>query len=98
MYSTADFKGEIRVGCIGVGGSFGEFAVLFNHPPAATIRTTAPTQVWRIESDAFKQFTQESPGVANRVLIELLHFTGQRLRNAGQMVVGNTILNKEKEA
>ena len=91
------FKGDVVVGTIEQGSSFGEFSMLFEQHPTATIRSIAKTKVWRIESKDFKMFCQEAPGATNLILIELMEVMGNRLRSAGQMLVGNAILNQGKE-
>lgn len=86
------FKGDVIVGTINQGSSFGEFSMLFEQQPNASIRTTSDCKVWRIEAKEFKKFMSEAPGAANLLLIDMLHLMGNRLRNTGQLVVGNTIL------
>ncbi len=91
------FKGDVTVGSISPGASFGEFSMLFNQAANANIRTSTPVKAWRIESEKFNAYEKEVPGASNLILRELLQLMGNRLRNAGQMVVGNSITeNAEK--
>lgn len=85
------FKGDVTVGTIQAGASFGEFSMLFNQAANANIRTTSPVKVWKIKEESFNVFEHEVPGAANTIMRELLHLMGSRLKNAGQIVVGNTI-------
>eukprot|EP00128_Syssomonas_multiformis_P013295 Colp12_sorted_trinity150504_noHs@18367 len=43
-----------RVGSVGAGGLFGELALLYNAPRAATVRCAEDATVWSISRDAYK--------------------------------------------
>lgn len=85
------FKGDVTVGTIKPGASFGEFSMLFNQAANANIRSISPVKVWKIKDERFKVFESEVPGASNTIMRELLQLMGQRLKNAGQIVVGNSI-------
>lgn len=85
------FKGDVTVGNIKAGASFGEFSMLFDQAANANIRTTTPVKVWKIKNERFNIYEKEVPGASNLILRELLQLMGSRLKNAGQIVVGNTI-------
>jgi len=88
------FKGDVTVGTITARASFGEFSMLFDQAATANIRATSPVKVWKIKDDRFNIFEREVPGASNIILRELLQLMGSRLKNAGQIVVGNTITEK----
>ncbi|MEM6886405.1 MAG: cyclic nucleotide-binding domain-containing protein [Verrucomicrobiota bacterium] len=91
------FKGDVTVGTIKTGASFGEFSMLFNQTANANIRTTSPVKVWKIKDERFNVFEHEVPGAANTIMRELLQLMGNRLKNAGQIVVGNTITEQSDQ-
>ena len=42
------------------GGSFGELALIFGTPRSATIRTTEPTAVWRVDRRTFRHASAQA--------------------------------------
>eukprot|EP00388_Colpodella_angusta_P012895 GDKJ01032538.1.p1 GENE.GDKJ01032538.1~~GDKJ01032538.1.p1 ORF type:complete len:354 (-),score=57.31 GDKJ01032538.1:482-1543(-) len=43
-----------KVATRGSGDSFGELALLYNSPRAATVKSTSPAQVWKLDRDSFQ--------------------------------------------
>ncbi|MEM1158318.1 MAG: cyclic nucleotide-binding domain-containing protein [Verrucomicrobiota bacterium] len=91
------FKGDVSVGTIKPGSSFGEFSMLFKQAANANIRSTSPVKVWKIKDERFNVFEREVPGASNTIMRELLQLMGRRLKNAGQIVVGNTITGEAEK-
>ena len=91
------FKGEIMASQLSEGASFGEFSMLFDQCASASIRSTSKIKVWRIREKDYHVFASEAPGAANMILTDILRQLGDRLRNAGQMIVGNTIVQEVKK-
>ncbi|MEM1157279.1 MAG: cyclic nucleotide-binding domain-containing protein [Verrucomicrobiota bacterium] len=91
------FKGEIMASQLSEGASFGEFSMLFDQCASASIRSTSKIKVWRIRQKDYQIFATEAPGAAHLILTDILRQLGDRLRNAGQMIVGNTIIQEAKK-
>lgn len=61
-----------RVAAYGPGGSFGELALLYAAPRAATVRTTAPCSLWVAERAAVMRIKRAFAERANQNKLELL--------------------------
>ena len=48
------------------GGSFGELALIFGTPRSATIRTTEPTAVWRVDRRTFRHASAQAAAEAEQ--------------------------------
>ena len=54
----------VRLGLLGEGDFFGEMAVLFDQPRAATVRATAPCDLLVLDGDEFRRIVNDFPAVA----------------------------------
>lgn len=45
----------VNVGVVGPGGSFGELALLYDSPRAATIKASSPGQLWALDRNTFRR-------------------------------------------
>jgi cAMP-dependent protein kinase regulator len=49
-----------RVGTVGPGGSFGELALMYNAPRAATVVSTEPSTLWALDRVTFRRILMDS--------------------------------------
>jgi cAMP-dependent protein kinase regulator len=56
--STANGLGE-RVGGVGAGGSFGELALMYNAPRAASVVSTSPGVLWALDRITFRRILMD---------------------------------------
>lgn len=68
---------------IGVGGFFGEMALIHNAPRTATVRTLEPTRVLEVEKEAFDNVLKRSTYVALTIVREV----SARLRENDEMAI-----------
>ncbi len=54
----------VRLGLLGEGEFFGEMAVLFDQPRAATVRATSPCDLLVLDGDDFRRIVDDFPAVA----------------------------------
>jgi len=54
----------VRLGLLGEGDFFGEMAVLFDQPRAATVRATTPCDLLVLDGDEFRRIVNDFPAVA----------------------------------
>ncbi|PSN72246.1 camp-dependent protein kinase A regulatory subunit [Corynespora cassiicola Philippines] len=54
-----DGLGE-KVGSVGAGGSFGELALMYNAPRAATVVSTEPSTLWALDRVTFRRILMDS--------------------------------------
>ena len=59
---------ENRLRTMGPGESFGEIALLTDHPRTATVKALQPTACWVMSAWEFRSALQESPEMALRML------------------------------
>ena len=59
---------ETRLRTMGPGESFGEIALLTDHPRTATVRALKPTACWVMSAWEFRSALQESPEMAVRLV------------------------------
>lgn len=90
------FKGDVIASQLSPGASFGEFSMLFEQRASAAVRTNSPARIWRINEKQWQIYTSECPGAALMIMKDILRLVGDRLRNAGQMIVGNTVIQEKK--
>jgi cAMP-dependent protein kinase regulator len=57
--SGSEGMGE-RVGSVGPGGSFGELALMYNAPRAATVVSTEPAVLWQLDRVTFRRILMDS--------------------------------------
>lgn len=55
-----DGKGQIKVFQYGPNGFFGELALMYNTPRAATVKSKTPCKVWAIERVTFRKYLMNS--------------------------------------
>jgi cAMP-dependent protein kinase regulator len=49
-----------KVGTVGPGGSFGELALMYNAPRAATVTSTEPSTLWALDRITFRRILMDS--------------------------------------
>jgi cAMP-dependent protein kinase regulator len=54
-----DGLGDV-VGSVGAGGSFGELALMYNTPQAATVVSTEPAVLWQLDRVTFQRIMMDS--------------------------------------
>ena len=75
--------GEIRLGVLGPGDTFGEMALFTHAPRSATVRALGDVRVLKVDKRAFLARVQEDPSLAFRILEKL----ADRIRNLDEEVV-----------
>ncbi|KAF2367934.1 Cyclic nucleotide-binding domain [Trinorchestia longiramus] len=60
IYVAADGQEPRKVGSYDNAGSFGELALMYNQPRAATIKATTPGALWAMERNTFKRILLKS--------------------------------------
>jgi CRP/FNR family cyclic AMP-dependent transcriptional regulator len=73
---------EAILAMLGEGESFGELALLDEHPHSATVQAVEPTEVLALRRDAFQRLIQQVPEIA----IALLQVMARRLRAVDELV------------
>jgi len=59
LEAGADGLGQ-KVGSVGPGGSFGELALMYNAPRAATVISTEPSTLWALDRVTFRRILMDS--------------------------------------
>ena len=54
-----------RVGGVGAGGSFGELALMYNAPRAASVVSTSPGVLWALDRITFRRILMDVPTPLN---------------------------------
>ena len=54
------FVNEVKVVSLGEGGSFGELALIYGTPRAATVTAASNVKLWGIDRDSYKKVLMES--------------------------------------
>jgi len=85
---------------IEAGGSFGELALLYTDPRAATIRASEETELWRVHGKTFKQVVVESSAKKRKQYEQLLSAVPllSTLKNSERAKIADTLEEKTYEA
>ncbi len=79
---TARANGEkVDLAVLGEGDVVGEMCVIDPGKASATARVSGPTELWRINRDAFETFMHEHPGVGIKIMRGLAKVMCGRVRN-----------------
>merc|ERR1712046_247231 len=57
---STDGKAPKHISDINEGGSFGELALIYNQPRAATIKSKTPVELWAIDRDTYRRILMGS--------------------------------------
>jgi CRP-like cAMP-binding protein len=72
VFRATNPAGEVRLGEIGPGGLFGEFAAITGRAGSAVARAAVPSVIVRVPREGFLELIREHPQVALRLLDHLI--------------------------
>ncbi|KAJ1645619.1 hypothetical protein IWQ61_010300 [Dispira simplex] len=72
VFVAKDGKPPIKVYQYGPGGSFGELALMYNSPRAATVRATSDSVLWALDRVTFRRILMERTSRKRRLYEEFL--------------------------
>lgn len=86
---------------IGDGGSFGELALIYGTPRAATVRAKTDVKLWGIDRDSYRRILMGSTIRKRKMYEEFLSrvsILGKNFKNVTLILIFSLILNMKGES
>jgi CRP/FNR family cyclic AMP-dependent transcriptional regulator len=91
VVAKADDK-QVHLAKLEPGDCFGEVSIFQPAPASATVRSTAPSQVWYMDSDQMQAFIHDRPSGGAALLWGITTILSQRLQQTNQIVKSHNIV------